>query len=146
MSSHLPFSASLTPPPPLGAMGEPSLFLDFDGTLASIEMTPSDVKFDRTRISLLLALSERLDGRLAIVSGRTIAGLDAVLLRQVVPMAGVHGLQRRNAFGIRTDAPVHNGLAVARAVFEDISRNDDGIILEDKGCSIAIHYRRVPEV
>lgn len=145
MTSNLPFSGSLGGPPPLRTVVKASLFLDLDGTIAPIKQKPSDVGADENRNVLLATLAERLDGRLAIVSGRTISELDRILSGQVGPLAGVHGLQRRSAAGDRIDTAVHSGIAVARATLKDVLRKHRGVILEDKGCSLALHYRCAPD-
>lgn len=144
MNISLPFSSSLGAPPRLERLDHVSLFLDLDGTIAAIESRPSDVRSDNSRNALLSAVSNRLGGRLAVISGRTIEELDQILSYKIVPLAGVHGLERRRADGQRNDAPVHPGIAIARPIFKDIQLSDGGIILEDKGSSLALHYRCAP--
>lgn len=56
-----------------------ALFLDLDGTLAPIAARPQDVRPDPRRTSLLSQLVEALDGRVAVVSGRTLADVDRIL-------------------------------------------------------------------
>ena len=61
---------TLPPPRPLPGFGATALFLDLDGTLAAFEPRPEDVGPQPWRTGLLQTLQERLDGRLAVISGR----------------------------------------------------------------------------
>ena len=72
-------SQALPPPPPLAELERPALFLDLDGTLAAIEPRPEDVRPEPWRTRLILDLRDRLDGRLAVVSGRTLEDVDRIL-------------------------------------------------------------------
>ena len=76
-----------------------ALFLDLDGVLAPIAARPEDVVPVAARTALLKALQAALGGRLAVISGRTIADLDRILDGSVAALAGVHGLERRGADG-----------------------------------------------
>ena len=83
---------STLPAPPLALLDGASLFLDFDGTLSPLAETPDAVDVDDALLTLLARLRDRLDGRLAIVSGRSVAtlrelGFGAFLL------SGTHGLE-----------------------------------------------------
>ena len=72
-----------------------ALFLDFDGTLADIAASPCRVRIDARLPVTLAALSDVLDGAVALVSGRPLAQLDAFLAPLVLPATGLHGLERR---------------------------------------------------
>jgi len=87
----------LSPPPALPQ--RPALFLDMDGVLAPITATPEGVGPDGRRTRVLGRLLERLDGRLAVVSGRTSAEIDRICEGAVPCVAGIHGLERRGADG-----------------------------------------------
>ncbi|MDP3376912.1 MAG: trehalose-phosphatase, partial [Brevundimonas sp.] len=93
----------LAPPPAPASLihsrGPLALFLDLDGVLAPIEARPEDVVPDSRRTRLLDALTEALDGRVAVLSGRALADVDRILEGRVIPVAGVHGLERRSANG-----------------------------------------------
>lgn len=92
------FPDHLPPPPPLDPVGC-ALFLDLDGVLAPIVERPRDVGPDVRRNLVLRRLVERLDRRVAIVSGRTLAEVSAITEDAVPAVAGVHGLQRRTVLG-----------------------------------------------
>ncbi len=132
-------------PPQLAEIHRPALFLDLDGTLAAIVAKPGDTIIDSRRNRLLALLGKRLDGRLAIVSGRTIAEVDRILEASVAAVAGVHGLERRTAAGAWLTTHPHPRLAEVRAILEALAQTRDGLLVEDKGLSVALHYRGAPE-
>jgi trehalose 6-phosphate phosphatase len=133
----------LPAPKPL-SLGEASLFLDLDGTLAPIAARPQDVRPDPRRTSLLERLVDATDGRLAVVSGRTLCDIDRILEGCVVPVAAVHGLVMRDPQGRLTEAAPHPGLAHAVADLSAFAARDGGLIVEDKGLSVALHFRLAP--
>ncbi len=123
-----------------------ALFLDFDGTLADIAASPCRVSIDPRLPATLAALSDALDGAVALVSGRPLAQLDAILAPLVLPACGLHGLERRRADGsvIRAEGPTA-ALAAARQRLGAFAATASGVVLEDKGLSLALHYRGAPE-
>jgi trehalose 6-phosphate phosphatase len=137
------FPDSLAPPEPLTPVGH-ALFLDLDGTLAPIAPRPDDVVADPKRTFLLRRLVERFDRRVAIVSGRTISEISTILENAVPAVAGVHGLERRDARGELSAALPDPDLDNAREVFEHLARAQPGLLVEDKGLSVTLHYRGCP--
>jgi trehalose 6-phosphate phosphatase len=133
-------AVGLPAPKPL-RLGETALFLDLDGTLAPIAARPQDVRPDPRRTSLLERLAKRLDGRLAVVSGRTLADVDRILEGCVTAVAGVHGLVLRHPNGRVEVTPAHPGLAAAVAGLRAFAALDSGLIVEEKGLSVALHFR-----
>jgi len=133
--------AALPAPKPL-RLAETALFLDLDGTLAPIAARPQDVRPDPRRTSLLERLAQKLDGRLAVVSGRTLADVDRILEGCVTPVAAVHGLVRRGPDGRLHERGPHPALAEATAGFRAFAMRDSGLIVEEKsGLSVALHFR-----
>jgi trehalose 6-phosphate phosphatase len=130
----------LPAPKPL-RLGETALFLDLDGTLAPIAARPQDVRPDPRRTSLLERLAERLDGRLAVVSGRTLVDVDRILERCVTAVAAVHGLEVRGPDGVVRAQPPHPALPRAAEAFRAFAARDSGLIVEEKGLSVALHFR-----
>lgn len=131
---------NLPPPGPLNLAGS-ALFLDLDGTLAPIAARPQDVRPDARRTRMLETLDAGLDGRLAVVTGRTLADVDRILEGRIVCVAAVHGLVRRDADGVVHEAIAHP--ALERAIYEMrcFSVRDPGLIVEEKGASVALHFR-----
>ena len=126
-------------------LDDAALFLDLDGTLAPFSATPDGVGPDPLRNGLLRDLARRLGGRLAVISGRSIADLDRILDNSVLCVAGSHGLQRRDARGHVTAAPVHPGVRVAADAFDDFAQARPGVLVERKPLSVALHYRNAPQ-
>ena len=135
----------LPTPRPLAGYDAIALFLDLDGTLAAIEPRPEDVGPEPWRTSLMRQLQERLGGRLAVVSGRSLDEIDRILEGAVAAVAAVHGLVRRRADGTVEEAPADPGLVDARARLQALAAGHPELRLEDKGVSLAIHYRLAPE-
>jgi trehalose 6-phosphate phosphatase len=130
----------LPAPKPL-RLADAALFLDLDGTLAPIAARPQDVHPDPRRTSLLVRLVRRLDGRLAVVSGRTLADVDRILEDRIVPVAAVHGLVMRDPQGRLMETPPHPDVARAVAELRAFAARDSGLIVEEKGFSVALHFR-----
>jgi trehalose 6-phosphate phosphatase len=82
---------------------------------------------------------------LAIVSGRGLENIESILGGDIAAIAGLHGLERRTASGVRIDVPAHPGLGQAREEFQRLAESRPGLLLEDKGLGLALHYRRAPE-
>ena len=142
VARHAPSDAPLLPPP-TALPSHAALFLDLDGTLAPIMPRPEQVGPDARRAALLDALAKALSGRVAVVSGRALEDLDRILEGRVKAVAAVHGLVRRGAHGVDRAQP-HADLDHARDVLRDLARSDKGLLFEDKGLSVALHYRNVP--
>ncbi|MEA3041633.1 MAG: trehalose 6-phosphate phosphatase [Sphingomonadales bacterium] len=134
------------PPPPLSLLDGAALFLDFDGTLVDLADAPDAIRVPGELAGLLRSLAARLEGRLALVSGRALADLDRHIHCPGVAVSGSHGLELRLADG--RVMPVARPAALD-AVGEEIRRfaegGGDGLIVEEKPASVALHYRRVPQ-
>ncbi|MDH7795876.1 MULTISPECIES: trehalose-phosphatase [unclassified Beijerinckia] len=123
-----------------------SLFLDFDGTLVDIASRPDNVVIDSSLVATLQDLQLTLDGRFAIVSGRSLQVLDGFLRPLMFDAAGLHGLETRAGdITTRCDATSRPELMLAadrvRAAMDPI----DGVIVEDKGCAFSVHWRKAVE-
>jgi trehalose 6-phosphate phosphatase len=134
--------------PPFDLPAEPlCLFLDVDGTLLEFASTPEGVTVSEELESLLERAAAGVGGALALVSGRSLQQLDRIFAPRRWPAAGLHGLERRDAEG-RVHYPVSAGpdLQEAREVMEQLSYRAPGLILEDKGATLALHYRQAPSM
>lgn len=106
---------------------------------------PELVVADAPLRALLTRLGERLEGRLAIVSGRSIAQMDAILgpIAQHLALSGSHGSEHRwrgiDAHPIRPPS-----LDKARARFRTFADAHAGVLVEDKSFGVALHYRMAP--
>ena len=123
-----------------------ALFLDVDGTLLEIADRPDAVHVDPRLESILGGLADRFGGALALVSGRPLATLDRFFAPLKPIAAGLHGLERRDRAGAVHRAPIDRaGLDRARAEVRGFAARNAGLVVEDKGASVALHYRQAPE-
>lgn len=132
------------PRPPLPA-DDWALFLDVDGCLLEFADRPDAVAVPAALRAALEALSARLDGALALVSGRSLATLDTLFAPLRLPSAGLHGLERRDAGGKMAEAPAPAPLlAKVRQDARRIAERHPGALVEDKGAALALHWRGAP--
>jgi trehalose 6-phosphate phosphatase len=121
------------------------LFLDIDGTLLDLAETPDSVRVDCAISTLLSALARRLGGATALITGRTIADADQLFPGLSLPVAGQHGLERRGADGVlHTHGEGPPGYGWLHGELARLVERHDGLWLEDKGATLALHYRQAP--
>jgi trehalose 6-phosphate phosphatase len=137
--------ADLLRPPSLSLLDGAALFLDFDGTLVELADSPAAIRVPEGLRPLLERLSERLEGRLALVSGRSIADLDSHIGRCGIAVSGSHGLELRFADGSELPLAAPAGLAAAQAELAAYAAADPRLLVEEKPASVALHFRRAPE-
>lgn len=132
------------PAPPISLLAGAALFLDFDGTLAHIADTPDGVQVDGNLFLILNELRGLLDGRLAIVSGRSIATLRELGFGDFL-LAGTHGLEFAWP-GQAIDAPARlPAIDEAEATFIAFAADKPGLLVERKSISVGLHFRGAPE-
>jgi trehalose 6-phosphate phosphatase len=122
-----------------------SLFLDLDGTLLELIDEPDQVKADERLTNLIGRLSDWLDGRLAIVSGRSIDQIDRILgpTGERLALSGSHGNEHRwNGVLAQPARP---------AALDDVAQRlrafaeaRPGTLVEEKSYGVAFHYRTAP--
>jgi len=141
---------TMIPPPRLG--GDAALFLDVDGTLLEIAPRPEFVIVPPTLPLLLDRLAAERRGALALVSGRPLSDIDRLFAPWRGAAAGVHGAERRRLDGgvvRRLDGPADLAAATAldrlRPALAELAQRMPGVWLEDKGRTLALHYRAAPE-
>ena len=125
-----------------------ALLLDVDGTLLEIAETPRAVKVPPELLEMLRSLTLKTGGALALVSGRSIADLDALFAPLLLPSAGLHGFERRDARGEYQRAPPPDAVLLqsAREALHRLASMSKHLLVEDKRFSLALHYRRAPEL
>lgn len=122
-------------------------FFDIDGTLVDIAATPSEVRLEQQVLELILRLFDATGGALALISGRTISDIDSIFHSARLPVAGQHGMERRDSRGRFTlDRSSVDKLSRHRAQLAEIAARHPGLLLEDKELSLALHYRRQPSL
>lgn len=133
------------PPPPAGLLNGASLFLDFDGTLVELAPTPGEVQVGAALRDLLARLHDRLGGRIAILSGRSVAEIAAFLHPVALAIGGSHGLELRRADGGH-DAPERpQGLDDVIERMKAFAADRPGVLVEEKPLGAALHYRGAPD-
>jgi trehalose 6-phosphate phosphatase len=126
-------------------VGDWALFLDVDGTLLEIADTPQSVRVSTRLLDLLGALQDRLQGALALVSGRSLADLDRLFAPLALCASGTHGCEFRDPEGAVTQPDFdRHVLSPARAQLLALAGSEQGLLLEDKGHGLAMHYRLAP--
>jgi trehalose 6-phosphate phosphatase len=123
-----------------------ALFLDVDGTLVELADTPDLARPSPALFPALETARDILDGAIALVSGRPLSGVDR-LVPMNGPAAGMHGLERRKPDGSLVEIP--EPLPSLRKLAEDMlvfEAANEGIIFEDKGPSVTLHYRLAPHL
>lgn len=133
----------LTPPPATSLDGA-ALFLDFDGTLVELAETPDAISVPPRLGSLLARLRDRLDGRLAIVSGRALADLERYVPASNIAFSGSHGLEMQLADGTCLPLQIPPQMDAVRERVNRFVGGRNGLSVEEKPAGIAIHYRQAP--
>ena len=143
-SRHATRPAPPGAPPPLTR--DCAVFLDLDGTVLDLAATPDRVRVDSDVAALLPALAAHRDGAFALITGRAIADVDRLFPELALPIAGQHGCERRGADGVVHGLSVVGNLAELRVALGRLVARHDGLLLEDKGATLAIHYRLAPRL
>ena len=128
--------------PPLDQM---ALLLDIDGTLLDLAPTPREVWVPPGLAETLDRLRIRTAGALALVSGRSLNDIDLIFAPERFPGVGGHGAEMRlstESEAVATHAPPMDKELKGRLAA--IAKLSPGILLEDKGYSLALHYRLAP--
>jgi trehalose 6-phosphate phosphatase len=130
----------------LPPFGRTALLLDMDGTLLDMAPTPDAVVVPAGLVADLRALRTRLGGALAVVTGRPIAQVDALLDDAPYAVAGEHGGVIRHAPGQAEErAPLPEPPAAWLVTGEAIAAAHPGSLLERKSRGFVLHYRAAPE-
>jgi len=124
-------------------------FLDVDGTLIAFADSPDAIHVDDVLLDLIRRLYRMCNGALALVSGRTLADLDKRLDGMRIPIAGQHGLELRDAQGHIQTYTTGTSSATLNELKHRLSTlvaSHQGLLLEDKGLALAVHYRQAPHL
>jgi len=133
-------------PPVRGDLGSIALLLDVDGTIVDTATTPGSVVVLGSLHASLEELHGKCDGALALVSGRQIRDLDRLFAPLRLPAIGGHGAEMRLPGKAAAFAQGADLGSAFRDQVATVAAADPRIILEDKGSSLAVHYRLAPEL
>jgi trehalose 6-phosphate phosphatase len=136
-------------PPPLSlpemlGRGRVAVFCDFDGTLVELAETPDAIEPTEHMAQALEKLSDRLGGRMAVVSGRSIADIAAHIGRPAISMAGSHGADCQRADGSGLGAGALTVPDTASAQLKAFAE-ENALGYEAKSHGAALHYRNAPQ-
>ncbi len=141
MALHMA-DGDLDPPPALGTIACPALFLDFDGTLVELAPSPSQIVVPDYLSGALQRKAAQLDGRLALISGRFVADVRSHLPDCAVVVSGSHGAEITSPQGSpvgEKEVPRIGDAVLAQA--RDYASRTDGLLLEEKALGLGLHYR-----
>jgi len=128
------------------SLAETAFFFDFDGTLVELASTPDGIFVPRSVPDILASLRRATNNAVAVVSGRGIDNIDSFLQMPDLPVAGMHGAERRDANGDVQRIGFHDErLLRMEHVLEGVVSANPGMLLEIKGAALALHYRNAPE-
>jgi trehalose 6-phosphate phosphatase len=121
------------------------LFLDYDGTLADFAPTPEHVDPDPELIGLLTKLARHPRIRMAVISGRRLSQVEALIPMAGIPLAGTYGVELRTSEGKRINRveydTVRPALDALKPRWLRLIADREGFLLEDKGWALALHAR-----
>jgi trehalose 6-phosphate phosphatase len=126
-------------------LGEYAILLDIDGTLLDLAPTPREVWVPPDLSETLSRLRDKTSGALALVSGRSLNDIDLIFAPEQFPAVGGHGAEMRisiDSEAVASHAPPMDKELKRRLAA--IAKLSPGILLEDKGYSLALHYRLAP--
>jgi trehalose 6-phosphate phosphatase len=126
-------------------LSETAILLDIDGTLLDLAPTPHEVWVPPGLANTLNRLLVRTNGALALVSGRSLNDIDLIFAPDHFPAVGGHGAEMRidpDSGSVAAHAPPMDKELKRRLAA--IAKLSPGILLEDKGYSLALHYRLAP--
>ena len=142
-SSHAPGGAAASLPDDPRDL---AILLDVDGTILDLAPTPRAVWVPPTLCETLTRLADRTNGAIAFVSGRPVNELDLIFSPLQLPAVGGHGAEMRVRAGAAPGRPRIPPLESSiKRKFAEIAEVGPGIIIEDKGYSLAVHYRLAPD-
>ncbi len=144
MTLHTP--AGRDNDPVIPSLEQCALLLDIDGTLLDFAATPREVWVPPELRKALGRLVQSTDGALAMVSGRSINDVDLIFAPQTFPIVGGHGAEiRLTSHGEPMDWSAPKLSSELKKRLAAVAQISPGILVEDKGYALALHFRLAPE-
>lgn len=132
-------------PPLVPDLGRSAILLDIDGTILDMATTPREVWVPTELRRTLTRLVESTGGAVALVSGRSINDIDLLFSPLQLAAIGVHGAEMRLSGDGDVRARVRPLSRALKRKLATVAELGPGILVEDKGYSLALHYRLAPE-
>ena len=122
-----------------------AILLDIDGTILDFAPSPRQVWVPTGLRQTLARLDELTGGALALVSGRSLHDIDLIFSPLQLPAIGGHGVELRATAGMEPKRCAPEMDPALKRSLASIAELGPGILVEDKGYSLALHYRLAPE-
>jgi trehalose 6-phosphate phosphatase len=129
----------------IGDLRDCAILLDIDGTILDIAPAPQEVWVPPELRQTLVRLQELTGGALALVSGRKLDDIDTIFAPLRVAAIGGHGAEIRPVPGTEPRRRAGALGADFKRQLASLSELGPGIFVEDKGYSLALHYRLAPD-
>jgi len=132
----------------IASAGHVALLLDFDGTISEIVSRPEDAEMAPQIRPHLQALAARPGFHVAVVSGRALEDVRARTGLENVIYVGNHGLEIEAGTTRFREPHAESLRRELRSLALQLKlalAETDGLEIEDKGLTLSVHYRRVPE-
>lgn len=121
------------------------LFLDFDGTLASIADTPDEAAMTSDMKNVLVQLLNCPECHLTIISGRKLSDIKSKAAIPEVNYVGSHGFEIEGPAQFQFEGLIspqyHQDLRQIKNALITKMLSFRGVWIEDKGIILTIHYR-----
>ena len=121
-----------------------ALFIDIDGTLLGVAPTPDAVAVPAGLVPMLDSVARGLGSAMAILTGRRVADADRLFAPLELVASGVHGTELRSERGGPVDTLAQPIPSEVVQAMNNIASIASGILVEQKGCGVAVHYRNAP--
>ena len=122
-------------------------FFDIDGTLIEIAPTPSSIVVHDDLPHLISRLHSLTGGAVSLITGRAVSDVERFLPLPGIVVAGQHGAEMRNPEGnVSIETPSGGDLQSIQSRLSDVAKRHTALIVEHKGSSIALHYRKAPRL
>ena len=124
------------------------LLSDYDGTLTPIVSRPVDAILSSEARDKLNQLSERPNFSVGIISGRSLSDIKMMVGLKGIYYAGNHGLEIEGPGLNFVSPPARDAQSQIKDLSGQLSArlgSIEGVIIEDKGLSLSVHYRLVKE-
>lgn len=121
-----------------------ALLLDIDGTILDLAPAPQEVWVPAELRNTLSRLEDLTGGALALVSGRSLHDIDLIFSPLQLAAVGGHGAELRVVPGGEAVTRARELNPVLKRKLATLTELGPGILVEDKGYSLALHYRLAP--